>query len=96
MPPAVWRVGGGWGGTSRGLMGVGVVGMLEGLCCKVGDAKRRWSHMWGRWYFPRSLLRVGSCMQMNMASLMVLEWLLTSLWTILNCSGSIGCPVVEL
>ena len=70
--------------------------MLEGLCCRVGDAIRRWSQMCGSWYFPRFLLSVGSCTQMNMASLMVLEWLLTSLWTMLNCSGSIGCPVVVL
>ena len=28
---------------------------------------------------PRFLLRDGSCMQMNITSLMVLEWLLTSL-----------------
>ena len=27
------------------LGGVGVVGRLEGLCHKVGDARRRWSHM---------------------------------------------------
>ena len=54
-------------------MGVGVVGWFEGLCCKVGDACTRWSHMWGSWYFPRFLLRVGSCTQMNMASLMIME-----------------------
>ena len=33
---------------------------------------------------------------MNMASLMVLEWLLTSLCTMLNYSGSIGCLLVVL
>ena len=33
---------------------------------------------------------------MNMASLMVLEWLLTSLCNMLSYSGSIGCPVVVL
>ena len=38
----------------------------------------------------------GSCMQMNIASLMVLEWLLTSLCTMLNWLGSMGCPVVAL
>ena len=70
--------------------------MLEGLHCRVGDAIRRWSQIWGSWYFPRFLLSVGSCTQMNMASLMVLDWLLTSLWTMLNCSGSTGCPVVVL
>ena len=37
----------GEGGPVGGLMGVGVVGLLEGLHCKVGDTKRRWSHMWG-------------------------------------------------
>ena len=52
--------------------------------------------MCSSWYLPRFLLRVGSCMQMNMASLMVLEWLLTSLCTMLNWSGSMGCPVVVL
>ena len=51
-----------------GLGGVGVVGRLEGLQCKVGDAKRRWSHMCGSWYFPQFLLRVGSCMHMKMAT----------------------------
>ena len=83
-------------GEPVGGLGVGVVGRLEGLHCKVGDAQSRWSHMWGSWYFPRFLLRVGSCTWMNMASLMVLEWLLTSLWTMLNCFGSIGYPVVVL
>ena len=33
---------------------------------------------------------------MNIASLMVLEWLLTSLCTMLNWLGSMGCPVVVL
>ena len=34
------------GGTSGGLgVAVGVVGRLEGLWCRVGDVKRRWSHM---------------------------------------------------
>ena len=33
-------------------MGVGVVGLFEGLCCKVGDACSRWSHIWSSWYFP--------------------------------------------
>ena len=42
--------------------------------------------MWGSWYFPMFPLRAGSCTQMNIASLMVLEWLLTSLCTMLNCS----------
>ena len=69
---------------------------LDGLHCSVEDACRRLSHMCRSWYFPRFLLRVGSCTQMNMASLMVLEWLLTSLCTMLNCSGSMGCPVVVL
>ena len=41
-------------------------------------------------------LRVGSCTRMNIASLMVLEWLLITLCTIWNCSESIGCPVVVL
>ena len=38
----------------------------------------------------------GSCTQMNIASLMVLEWLLTSLCTMLNWLGSMGCPMVVL
>ena len=38
----------------------------------------------------------GSCTWMNIASLMVLEWLLTSLCIMLNRLGSIGCPVVVL
>ena len=70
------------------------VGRLEGLHCSVGDASSRWSQMCWSWYFPRFLLRAGSWMHMNMASLMVLKWLLTSLCTILNCSGSMGCPVM--
>ena len=78
------------------LGGVGVVGWLEGLHWSVGDTWSRWSHMWGSWYFLRFLLRVGSCTWIKMASLMVLEWLLTSLCTMLNCSGSIGWPVVVL
>ena len=53
---------------------VGLVGMLVGLHCRVGDAWRKWSHMCSSWYFPRFLLKVGSCTRMNMASLMVLEW----------------------
>ena len=50
------------GGTRRGELGVGVdvVGRLEGLHCRVGDAIKRWSHMCSSWYFPRFLLRVGS------------------------------------
>ena len=32
----------------------------------------------------------------EMASLMVQEWLLTSLCIMLSCSGSIGCPIVVL
>ena len=35
----------GEGKTSRGLGGVGAVGRLEGLHCKVDDTRRRWSHM---------------------------------------------------
>ena len=85
-------------GTCRGCLGGwgGEAGRLEGLHCSIGDACSRWSHMCGSWYFPRSLLRVGYWMHMNMASLMVLEWLVTSLCTMLNCSGSTGCPVVVL
>ena len=79
-----------------GLGGGGGAGRLDGLHWSVGDACRRWSHMCRSWYFPRFLLRVGSCTHMNMASLMVLEWLLTSLCTILNCPGSMECPVVVL
>ena len=48
------------------------------------------------WYFPKFLFKGGSCMQMNIASLMVLGWLLTSLCTMLNWLGSMGWPVVEL
>ena len=38
----------------------------------------------------------GSWTWMNMASLMVLDWLFTSLCTMLNWLGSMGCPVVVL
>ena len=38
----------------------------------------------------------GSCTWMNMASLMVLGWLFTSLCIMLNWLGSMWCPVVEL
>ena len=37
-----------------------------------------------------------SCTQMSIASLMVLEWLLTSLCIMLSWLGSMGCPVVVL
>ena len=46
--------------------------------------------------FQGFCLEGGSCTQMNIASLMVLEWLLTSLCTMLNWLGSMGCPVVVL
>ena len=52
--------------------------------------------MCGSWYFPKFLFKAGSCMQMNMAYLMVLGWLLTSLCTMLNWLGSMGWPGVEL
>ena len=54
-------------------------GRLAGLHCSVGDACSRWSHMCRNWYFPKFLFNGGSCMHMNIASLMVLAWLLTSL-----------------
>ena len=85
-----------WEPVGGGLGGGGGAGRLEGLHCSVEDACRRWSYMCGSWYFPRFLFSIRSCTHMNMASLMVLERLLTSLCTILNCSGSIGCPVVVL
>ena len=80
-PPLEWIVEGGKqgrGGTSRGSY-VMVVGCGVGLCWNVGEACRRWSHMCGSWYLPKFLFKGGSCMHMNMASLMVLEWLFTSL-----------------
>ena len=87
----------GRGRTSRGCYAADdMVGWLVGLHWRVGDAWRRWSHMCSSWYLPRFLFRVGSCMRMNMASLMVLELLLTSLCTMLNWFGSMGCPVVVL
>ena len=101
VPPTVivvgeWGWGGGGGRTSRGCyMAVGLVGWLVGLCWRVGDAWRRWSHMCRSWYLPRFCLG-GSYTWMNIASLMVLEWLLTSLCIILNWLGSMGCPVVVL
>ena len=51
--------------------------------------------MCGSWYLPKFLFKGGSCMHMNMASLMVLEKLFTSLCTMLNWLGSMGCPVVH-
>ena len=44
-PPPVWTVGGRCRGKPVGGLGVGVVGRLKGMHCKVGDARRRWSHM---------------------------------------------------
>ena len=52
--------------------------------------------MCGSWYFPKFLFKGGSCTHMNIASLMDLGWLLTSLCTMLNWLGSMGWPVVEL
>ena len=52
--------------------------------------------MCGSWYFPKFLFNGGPCTHMNIASLMVLGWLLTSLCTMLNWLGSMGWPVVEL
>ena len=46
--------------------------------------------------FLEFLFNGGSCTHMNIASLMVLGWLLTSLCTMLNWLGSMGWPVVEL
>ena len=66
------------------------------MSCSVGEDCSRWSHMCGNWYLPRFLMSVGSCTWMNMDSLMVLERLLTSLSSMLNCSGSNGCPEVAL
>ena len=34
-----------------------VVGCGVGLCCNVGEACRRWSHMCGSWYLPKFLFR---------------------------------------
>ena len=46
VPPPVWTVGRGLVlETSREVKGVDVVGRLEDLCCKIGDARRKWSHM---------------------------------------------------
>ena len=95
VPLPVWVAGGG-NLSRKGVFRWVGWGRLEGLSCRVGDACSRWSHICSSWYFPKFLLRVGSWMWMNMASLMVLERLLTSLCTMLNCSGSIGCPVVVL
>ena len=47
-------------------------GRLEGLSCSAGYACSRWSHICSSCYFPRFLLRAGSCMWVNMDSLMVL------------------------
>ena len=65
------------GGTSRRCyVEDAVVRWFVGLHWRVGAAWRRWSHMCSSWYFPRFLLR-GVLTQMNMASLMVLDLLLT-------------------
>ena len=72
------------------------VGCGVGLCWNIGEACRSGSHICSSWYFPRFLFKGGSCMQMNIASLMVLDCMLTSLCTMLNWLGSIGCPVVVL
>ena len=34
-------------------------GSLAGLCCSVGDACSRWSHMCRSWYFPKFLFNGG-------------------------------------
>ena len=73
-----------------------IVGCGVGLCWNMGEACRRWSHMCGSWYLAKFMFKGGSCMHMNIASLIVLEWLFTSLCTMLNWLGSMGCPVVVL
>ena len=45
---------------------------------------------------PQIPVEGGSLMQMNMASFIVLDWLLTSLCTMLNWLGSKGCTEVAL
>ena len=69
VPPPVDIVGGGklrdgnGGPVGDGLKVGGVVvvaGWLEGLHCRLGDARSRWSHMCSSWYFPRFLFKVGS------------------------------------
>ena len=46
--------------------------------------------------FANVAIEGGSCTRMNIASLIVLDWLWTSLCMILNWLGSKGCPVVVL
>ena len=65
-----------WGGYS--------VGSGCWLCCwfvleHVEEACRSGSHICSSWYFPRFLFKGGSCTWMNIASLMVLDCMLTSL-----------------
>ena len=90
------RAGGGRG-TSRGVSWM-CCWMVGWLACAVvlvmlvvGDPI-----CVGAGTFPSSCLMGGPCTHMNMASLMVLGWLLTSLCTMLNWLGSMGWPVVEL
>ena len=73
-------------------------GRLEGLSCNVGDACSMLFHTCRSWYFPRLLLRVGSLTHMNIASLMVFEWLYFLVYYVevfqvqwMSC----GCAVME-
>ena len=51
------------------------------------------SHKWGRWYFPRFLLRERSFTEMYIASFMVLVTPCASLSTMVKHSKSTRCPV---
>ena len=85
-----------WGVPVGGYMLAVVVCAYVGFGWNTGNDCSSWSHIWGSWYIPMLQLRGGSCTHMNMASLIVLDWLWTSLCIMLNWSGSKGCPVVAL
>ena len=97
-PNGQWEggMGIGRGGTSRGVMSwqwkLAVVLVCAGTLVKPVEVDPIYA-VTG--ICPGSCLG-GSCMQINMASLMVLDCMLTSLCTILNWLGSTGCPVAVL
>ena len=73
-----------------------VVGCYVGFGLNTGEDCKSWSHMCGSWYLPMLQFEGGSCMWINIASLMVLDWLWISLCIMLNWLGSSGRPVVAL
>ena len=92
--------GGGWvgcrGGSSRGVVAELVGKSLSWLRLEYWQwLQKLVPNVW-QLVFANVAIEGGSCTRMNIASLIVLDWLWTSLCMILNWLGSKGCPVVVL